>query len=81
MSCAHRPAVRVLPGAPHFYLGIDSARGRVARYVVLRQIPSYTIRSFADDTTKDIWNGVNSKAARRVPRGSLADCPAQAGSN
>ena len=26
------------------------------------------IRSFADDTTRDIWNGVNSKAARRVPR-------------
>jgi proteic killer suppression protein len=27
------------------------------------------IRSFADDTTTDIWNGVNSKAARRIPRG------------
>jgi proteic killer suppression protein len=26
------------------------------------------IRSFADDTTKDVWNGVNSKAARRMPR-------------
>lgn len=26
------------------------------------------VRTFADDTTKDIWNGVNSKAARRVPR-------------
>jgi proteic killer suppression protein len=26
------------------------------------------IRTFADDTTRDIWNGVNSKAARRVPR-------------
>ena len=26
------------------------------------------IRSLADDTTKDIWNGVNSKAARRIPR-------------
>jgi proteic killer suppression protein len=26
------------------------------------------IRSFADQTTKDIWNGVNSKAARRIPR-------------
>jgi|SRR6266850_7438904 len=26
------------------------------------------IRSIADDTTKDIWNGVNSKVARRVPR-------------
>ena len=26
------------------------------------------IRSFADDTTRDIWNGVNSKAARKVPR-------------
>jgi proteic killer suppression protein len=25
------------------------------------------IRAFADDTTRDIWNGVNSKAARRVP--------------
>jgi len=25
------------------------------------------IRSLADDTTRDIWNGVNSKAARRVP--------------
>jgi toxin HigB-1 len=27
------------------------------------------IRSFADETTKDIWNGVNSKAARKVPGG------------
>lgn len=26
------------------------------------------IRSFADDATRDIWNGVNSKAARRFPR-------------
>jgi proteic killer suppression protein len=26
------------------------------------------IRTFADETTRDIWNGVNSKAARRVPR-------------
>ena len=26
------------------------------------------IRSIADDATRDIWNGVNSKAARRVPR-------------
>jgi len=26
------------------------------------------IRRLADDTTRDIWNGVNSKAARRVPR-------------
>ncbi len=26
------------------------------------------IRSFANDATRDIWNGVNSKAARRVPR-------------
>lgn len=25
------------------------------------------IRTLADDTTKDIWNGVNSKAARRIP--------------
>jgi proteic killer suppression protein len=25
------------------------------------------IRAFADDTTRDIWNGVNSKAARRIP--------------
>lgn len=25
-------------------------------------------RTLADDTTRDIWNGVNSKAARRVPR-------------
>jgi toxin HigB-1 len=27
------------------------------------------IRSFADDATRDIWNGVNSRAARRLPRG------------
>ena len=27
------------------------------------------IRTLADDTTRDIWNGVNSKAARRIPRG------------
>lgn len=26
------------------------------------------IRSFADVTTADIWNGVNSKAARRIPK-------------
>jgi proteic killer suppression protein len=26
------------------------------------------IRTIADDTTRDIWNGVSSKAARRVPR-------------
>jgi toxin HigB-1 len=26
------------------------------------------IRTLADDTTRDIWNGVNSKAARRIPR-------------
>jgi proteic killer suppression protein len=26
------------------------------------------IRSFADDTAEDIWNGVNSKAARRIPK-------------
>ncbi len=26
------------------------------------------IRSFADDAIRDIWNGVNSKAARRIPR-------------
>ena len=26
------------------------------------------IRAFADDTTRDVWNGVNSKAARRIPR-------------
>jgi proteic killer suppression protein len=26
------------------------------------------IRSLGDDTTRDIWNGVNSRAARRIPR-------------
>lgn len=26
------------------------------------------IRSFTDGTTEDIWNGVNSKAARRIPQ-------------
>lgn len=26
------------------------------------------IRSFADDSTRDIWHGVNSKAARRIPK-------------
>jgi proteic killer suppression protein len=26
------------------------------------------IRTLADDTTRDIWNGVNSQAARRVPK-------------
>jgi hypothetical protein len=25
------------------------------------------IRSLADGLTRDIWNGVNSKAARRIP--------------
>ena len=26
------------------------------------------IRTLADDTTRDIWNGVNCQAARRIPR-------------
>ena len=26
------------------------------------------IRTFADQTTVDIWNGVSSKAARRIPK-------------
>jgi proteic killer suppression protein len=26
------------------------------------------VRTFADDATQDIWNGINSKAARRIPR-------------
>jgi len=26
------------------------------------------IRSFADDSTRDIWHGVNSKSARRIPK-------------
>jgi toxin HigB-1 len=26
------------------------------------------IRAFADDGTRDIWHGVNSKAARRIPK-------------
>jgi proteic killer suppression protein len=26
------------------------------------------IRNFADEATQDIWNGTNSKAARRIPR-------------
>lgn len=26
------------------------------------------VRTFADDATQDIWNGTNSKAARRIPR-------------
>ena len=26
------------------------------------------IRSFADDSTRDVWHGVNSKAARRIPK-------------
>jgi proteic killer suppression protein len=26
------------------------------------------IRTFGDDTTRDMWNGVNSKAARRIPK-------------
>ena len=26
------------------------------------------IRTLADDTTRDVWNGVNSGAARRIPR-------------
>ena len=26
------------------------------------------IRTLADDATRDIWNGVNTKAARRIPR-------------
>jgi proteic killer suppression protein len=26
------------------------------------------IRTLADDATRDIWNGINSKAARRIPK-------------
>jgi toxin HigB-1 len=26
------------------------------------------IRTLADDSTRNIWNGVNSKAARRIPK-------------
>jgi proteic killer suppression protein len=26
------------------------------------------IRAFSDETTEDIWNGVNSRAARRIPK-------------
>jgi proteic killer suppression protein len=26
------------------------------------------IRTLADESTRDIWNGVNSKAARRIPK-------------
>ena len=26
------------------------------------------IRTLADETTEDVWNGVNSKAARRIPK-------------
>jgi toxin HigB-1 len=26
------------------------------------------IRTFGDETTRHIWNGVNSKSARRIPR-------------
>ncbi len=26
------------------------------------------IGTFADDATRDVWNGVNSKAARRIPK-------------
>lgn len=28
------------------------------------------IRTLGDDATRDIWNGVNSRAARRIPRES-----------
>jgi proteic killer suppression protein len=38
----------------------DSTLGVLSCYSV--------IRTLADDTTRDIWNGVNSKAARRIPR-------------
>jgi toxin HigB-1 len=43
----------------------------LSRPAVARQVcysNQHMIRSLADDTTKDIWNGVNSKAARRIPR-------------
>ena len=34
----------------------------------LRVLLCYTvIRTLADETTRDIWNGVNSEAARRIP--------------
>lgn len=39
------------------------ARVRLAR---LQCYSARVIRTFADDVTKDIWNGVNSKAARRI---------------
>ena len=37
-------------------------------YSTLDVLQHYVIRSLADETTSDIWNGVNSKAARRIPR-------------
>lgn len=33
----------------------------------MRAIVLFVIRSFADATTKDIWNGRNTRAARLIP--------------
>ncbi len=32
------------------------------------KLKSRVILSFADETARDIWNGVNSRAARRIPQ-------------
>lgn len=40
--------------------------GAVARWACYSA--KAVIRTLADDSTRDIWNGVNSKAARRVPK-------------
>lgn len=36
------------------------------------------IRSFADETTRDLFGGVNSKAAQRIPNTAWRGGPAQA---
>jgi len=43
-----------------------AARRRVSRYTGIVYL-RYVIRSFADETTRDLFGSVNSKAARRIP--------------
>lgn len=45
-----------------------SRRRRILTEYTIRVYRVFMLRSFADDTTRDLFAGANSKAARRIPR-------------
>ena len=58
---------------PHEITAVGTVRGRTEWWRLnistLGVLWCYSvIRTLVDDATRDIWNGVNSKAARRIPR-------------